>query len=132
MYHRHSPKDWDHRVRHMGNSVEILRKDSIFVPELRSLTVRRRELGALLRGLRTQKNLTVEQVAASLLCSASKVSRMETGHGVATPRDIRDLCGLYGVADEAERERMMQLARDARSKSPRTLPFSGESPGARR
>ena len=26
------------------------------------------------------------------------------------PRDIRDLCDLYGVTDEAERERMMRLA----------------------
>jgi transcriptional regulator with XRE-family HTH domain len=84
------------------------------VPEVRSPTVRRRELGALLRALRQQRNLTVEQVAASLLCSSSKVSRMETGHGVATPRDVRDLCDLYEVTDEAERNRMMQLARDGK------------------
>jgi transcriptional regulator with XRE-family HTH domain len=81
---------------------------------VRSPTVRRRELGARLRALRTEKNLTVEQVAATVLCSASKVSRMETGHGVATPRDIRDLCDLYGVTDQAERERMLQLAREGR------------------
>ena len=84
------------------------------MPEVRSPTVRRRELGARLRALRTEKNLTVEQVAATVLCSASKVSRMETGHGVATPRDIRDLCDLYGVTDQAERERMLQLAREGR------------------
>jgi len=84
------------------------------LPEVRSPTVRRRELGARLRALRTEKNLTVEQVAATVLCSASKVSRMETGHGVATPRDIRDLCDLYGVTDQAERERMLQLAREGR------------------
>jgi hypothetical protein len=35
---------------------------------------------------------------------------METGHGVATRRDIRDLCDLCGVTDQAERDRMMQLA----------------------
>jgi transcriptional regulator with XRE-family HTH domain len=81
---------------------------------VRSPTVRRRELGALLRALRTEKKLTVEQVAASLLCSASKVSRMETGHGAATPRDVRDLCELYGVTDQAERERMLRLAREGR------------------
>jgi transcriptional regulator with XRE-family HTH domain len=84
------------------------------VPEGRSPTVRRRELGALLRALRTGRNLTVEQVAASLLCSASKVSRMETGHGLATPRDIRDLCDLYEVTDKAQRDRLMQLARESR------------------
>jgi transcriptional regulator with XRE-family HTH domain len=64
----------------------------------------------LLRALRNQKGLTVEQVADSLLCSPSKVSRMETGQGGATPRDIRDLCNLYDVTDEAERDRMMTLA----------------------
>lgn len=78
--------------------------------EVGSPAVRRRELGALLRTLRTEKGLTVEQVAEQLLCSPSKVSRMETGHGIATLRDIRDLSNLYGVADEAQRDRMMRLA----------------------
>jgi transcriptional regulator with XRE-family HTH domain len=84
------------------------------VPEVRSPTVRRRELGALLRSLRNEKGLTVDQVATSLMCSPSKVSRMETGHGAATPRDIRDLCNLYGVTDEAERDRMMKLSHEGK------------------
>jgi len=84
------------------------------VPEVRSPTVRRRELGALLRALRNDKGLTVEQAADQLLCSPSKVSRMETGHGAATPRDIRDLCDLYGITDQAERDRMMKLAREGK------------------
>jgi len=88
------------------------------VPDARgssgSPTVRRRELGALLRTLRNARDLTVEQVAAELLCSPSKVSRMETGQRGATPRDIRDLCALYGVADPAERERLMTLAREGK------------------
>ncbi len=84
------------------------------MPDVRSPTVRRRELGALLRALRNRKGLTVDQVAEQLLCSPSKVSRMETGHGVASPRDIRDLCDLYGVADTAERDRMMQLSHEGK------------------
>ena len=84
------------------------------MPEVRSPTVRRRELGALLRALRNQNGLTVEQAAEQLLCSPSKVSRMETGHGAATPRDIRDLCDLYGITDQAERDRMMKLAREGK------------------
>lgn len=79
------------------------------MPEVRSPTVRRRELGALLRSLRTEQGLTVEQVAERLLCSPSKVSRMETGHRGATLRDIRDLCDLYGVTDPAERDKMTKL-----------------------
>jgi transcriptional regulator with XRE-family HTH domain len=78
-----------------------------------SPALRRRELGALLRALRNEKGLTVEQVAERLLCSPSKVSRMETGQG-ATARDVRDLCNLYDVTDEAERDRMMTLAREGK------------------
>jgi transcriptional regulator with XRE-family HTH domain len=114
MYHRHSPKGWDHWFRVMSNSIESPRKDATFVPEARSPTVRRRELGALLRRLRTEQGLTVEQAAGRLLFSMSKLSRMETGHGVATPRDIRDLCDLYGVTDEAERDHMTHLAVEGR------------------
>jgi transcriptional regulator with XRE-family HTH domain len=84
------------------------------VPEVRSPTVRRRELGALLRTLRTRNGLTVDQVADHLLCSSSKVSRMETGYGTVTARDVRDLCDLYGITDEAERRRLMTLAREGR------------------
>jgi transcriptional regulator with XRE-family HTH domain len=83
------------------------------VPEVHSPALRRRELGAVLRALRNAKGLTVEQVAERLLCSPSKVSRMETGQG-ATARDIRDLCELYGVADAAERDRLTTLAREGK------------------
>jgi len=107
----HNPNGMDDRAWPVGYSCGRKRPP---LPEVRSPTVRRRELGALLRALRTEKNLTVEQVAASLLCSASKVSRMETGHGAATPRDVRDLCELYGVTSQAERDRMLQLAREGR------------------
>jgi len=83
------------------------------VAEVHSPALRRLELGALLRALRSAKGLTVEQVAERLLCSPSKVSRMETGQG-ATARDIRDLCELYGVADAAERDRLMTMAREGK------------------
>jgi transcriptional regulator with XRE-family HTH domain len=84
------------------------------VAEVHSPALRRRELGALLRALRNRKGLTVEQVADSLLCSPSKVSRMETGQGSATARDVRDLSNLYEVTDQAERDRMMTLAREGK------------------
>jgi transcriptional regulator with XRE-family HTH domain len=87
------------------------------LPEAHNPTVRRRELGALLRALRNEKGMTVEQVADQLLCSPSKVSRMETGRGLATPRDIRDLCDLYQVTDDAERDRMMDLAKESKQQA---------------
>lgn len=88
------------------------------MPEARrspgSPTVRRRELGAMLRALRNERGLTVDQVAAELLCSPSKVSRLETGQRGATLRDVRDLCNLYGVTEAADRERLMTLAREGK------------------
>jgi transcriptional regulator with XRE-family HTH domain len=86
------------------------------VPEVHSPALNRRELGAVLRALRNAKGFTVEQVAERLLCSPSKVSRMETGQGIATPRDIRDLCDLYEVTD-AERDRMQTLAREGKRRA---------------
>jgi transcriptional regulator with XRE-family HTH domain len=101
------------------------------VPEARtstgSPTVRKRELGALLRALRNERGLTVDQVAEELMCSPSKVSRMETGQRGATRRDIRDLCDLYGVTDAAERERLMTLAREGKQQGwwqPFSLPYN--------
>jgi transcriptional regulator with XRE-family HTH domain len=84
------------------------------VPEVRSPTIRRRELGAMLRALRQEQGLTVEQVAEMLLCSPSKVSRMETGQRGATLRDVRDLAGIYGLTDQAKVDNLMNLARAGR------------------
>src|SRR5260370_37514308 len=57
--------------------------------------------------------MTIEEVAERLLCSPSKVSRMETGARSPTFRDIRDLCDLYNVAD-TQRQDLMELARESR------------------
>jgi transcriptional regulator with XRE-family HTH domain len=58
--------------------------------------------------------MTVEQVAERLLCSPSKVSRMETGQRGATLRDVRDLCELYGVTDKAQVDHLMDLVREGK------------------
>lgn len=84
------------------------------MPEVHSPIVRRHELGALLRALRTDKGFTVDQVAERLLCSPSKVSRMETGQRGVTARDIRDLCDIYEITDKTEREHLAQLAREGK------------------
>lgn len=78
-----------------------------------SPTVRQRELGKRLRELRGQHDLTVEDVAEKLLCSATKVSRLETGARRPSLRDVRDLCVIYAV-DESTSAELMRLARGAR------------------
>lgn len=74
----------------------------------------RRELGVLLRTLRQERGLTVEQAAAHLMCSVGKVKRMEASFKAGTPRDVRDLCDLYDVTGKAERDRLMKLAEEGR------------------
>ncbi|WFE25725.1 helix-turn-helix transcriptional regulator [Solwaraspora sp. WMMD791] len=83
--------------------------------ERRSPTVRRRRLGAELRRRRDAAGVTIDAVAERLECSASKVSRIETGHTTATPRDVRDMLEIYGVTG-AEAEELVQIAREARQK----------------
>jgi transcriptional regulator with XRE-family HTH domain len=73
--------------------------------------VHQRELGAHLRQLRHGRGLTVDDVARELLCSATKISRIETGARAASLRDVRDLCRIYGVADPTD---LMDLAKRAR------------------
>jgi transcriptional regulator with XRE-family HTH domain len=76
-------------------------------------TVRQRELGKRLRELRNQHGYTVEDVAERLLCSPTKISRLETGTRRPSLRDVRDLCALYEVDEPAAAE-FMELARGAR------------------
>jgi transcriptional regulator with XRE-family HTH domain len=78
-----------------------------------SPTVRQRELGLRLRKIRTSRGLTVEEVADKLMCSAAKVSRLETGARRPVLRDIRELCELYSL-DEATTSEFMRLTRQAR------------------
>jgi transcriptional regulator with XRE-family HTH domain len=79
------------------------------------MMVRRRRLATELRRLREAAQLTCDEVAARLDCSASKISRIETGHVSVSPRDVRDLLGIYGVPDD-QRDSLSQLARESRHK----------------
>jgi len=78
-----------------------------------SPTVRMLELATRLRALRMRAGLGIDAVAGELMCSASKVSRLETGNRPASPRDVRDLCRLYDVPD-TEFHELMELARQAK------------------
>ncbi|MGX6605429.1 helix-turn-helix domain-containing protein [Micromonosporaceae bacterium Da 78-11] len=81
----------------------------------RSPTIRRRRLGVELRRHREAAGATIDVVAARIGCSTSKVSRIETGHTSATPRDVQDMLDIYGVADSVKVE-LVQIAREARQK----------------
>jgi transcriptional regulator with XRE-family HTH domain len=80
-----------------------------------SPTLRKRRLVSELRRLREVAGLTIEEVGERLECSASKISRIETGRVGVTPRDVRDMLDAYG-ADPALIDELVQLAREARRK----------------
>lgn len=80
-------------------------------------TLRKRQLGFLLRQLRTERGLSIDEVTERAMFSATKLSRLETGRVGASPRDIRDLCIVYGITDPAERDRLMTLAREGKQRA---------------
>jgi transcriptional regulator with XRE-family HTH domain len=81
-----------------------------------SPTLRRRELAARLRDLRVQNGLTAEEVAARMLVSPAKISRIETAARGVSLRDVRDLCEIYSV-DKGERDHLATLVREAKQPS---------------
>ncbi|MER6816430.1 helix-turn-helix transcriptional regulator, partial [Spirillospora sp. NPDC000708] len=81
-----------------------------------SPSVRRRRLSRELRKLREAADMTADQVSERLEWSQGKLSGMETNKWRRpNPRDIRDLCELYG-ADEAATEALMAMARESRKR----------------
>ncbi|MBL7253552.1 helix-turn-helix domain-containing protein [Paractinoplanes lichenicola] len=75
--------------------------------------VRRIQLGARLRALRLANGLSREQAGFPIRASESKISRMELGRVGFKERDVSDLLTLYGVHDEAERQRLLTLTRES-------------------
>ncbi|WP_144123746.1 helix-turn-helix domain-containing protein [Catellatospora sichuanensis] len=76
-------------------------------------TVLRMLLGAQLRRLRESRGISREDAGWQIRASESKISRMELGRVGFKERDVADLLTHYGVTDEAEREAMAALARQA-------------------
>lgn len=78
-------------------------------------TVRRILLGSQLRRLREARGVSRQEAGYVIRASESKISRLELGRVSFKERDVADLLTLYGVADDGEREALLQLARDAKT-----------------
>jgi transcriptional regulator with XRE-family HTH domain len=76
-------------------------------------TVRRILVGAQLRRLRESRNITREAAGYRIRAHESKISRLELGRVGFKDRDIADLLEFYGVEDEAQRDALVALAREA-------------------
>ena len=76
-------------------------------------TVLRMLLGAQLRRLREHATISRDDAGYHIRASGSKISRMELGRVSFKERDVTDLLEYYGVTDPAEREKLVQLTREA-------------------
>jgi transcriptional regulator with XRE-family HTH domain len=91
-------------------------EDELSSPEvITGPTVLRILLGSQLRKLREAAGITPDMAGYEIRASRSKISRVEHGRVSFKERDVADLLTLYGVDDEDERRRMLNLAQHANS-----------------
>ncbi|MFJ4356133.1 helix-turn-helix domain-containing protein [Streptomyces massasporeus] len=76
-------------------------------------TVRRRRLGAELRRLRLASGLKSSEAAERLMVSQPKISHLENGRRTVSPRDVRDLCAIYGVTDPQVIGSLLQMVKES-------------------
>lgn len=65
------------------------------------------------------------EAAQAMLCSTSKMSRIESGQAIVSPLELRTLLRLYNVPEGEAAERIQAIAAAARQRSPkfRVLPW---------
>ncbi|SHK59515.1 Helix-turn-helix domain-containing protein [Nocardiopsis flavescens] len=79
-----------------------------------SPSARRRRLSALLRRVREDRGLKIDDVNRQLGWASGKLSRMERNEWkLPSPRDMKDLAEVYELPEDM-REALMSLAREAR------------------
>lgn len=76
-------------------------------------TVLRITLGSQLRRLREGLGISRDAAGEAIRASHAKISRLELGRVGFNERDVADLLTLYKVTDPGERERFLELARQA-------------------
>lgn len=76
-------------------------------------TVRKRQLGSVLRRMREDAGLKLDDVAARTTLNAAKTSRIETARTGVKPTDLTTLLDLYGEEDAAKRALLHYLAKNA-------------------
>ncbi|MEV7340554.1 helix-turn-helix transcriptional regulator [Streptomyces sp. NPDC093544] len=76
-------------------------------------TVRSRRLGAALRRYRLFAKLDQPQAAEVIAAHQTRVSRIETGHVIARPIEIRAMLKAYGVDEPEVREKLEALAKQS-------------------
>ncbi len=83
----------------------------------RGRTTTRRLLRGVLRGLRQKKGMSVEEVAAEVEWSASKLIRVEGGQVGLSVSDLNALLQVYEVHERTQVEELRVLARASRQRA---------------
>ncbi len=79
-------------------------------------TALRMMLGSHLRRLRERAGVSRTDAGWAIRASESKISRLELGRVGFKERDVEDLLTLYGVTEPHERQRLLELAREANNR----------------
>lgn len=82
-------------------------------------TPQRIQLGRELREWRERRGIEGAAVAERLMCSISKVSRIESGQATVLPLELAALLELYRVPEGEASERITQIAAEARERPKR-------------
>jgi transcriptional regulator with XRE-family HTH domain len=83
---------------------------------VRSPTAVRRELGQRLRGLRTEKDMTVAEAAQRVGFSQSKLTKIELAQAVATRNDVLTMLDVYEETDPGQQAMLLAMVRAGASK----------------
>ena len=76
-------------------------------------TALRMIMGGYLRRLREAKGVTRDAAGYEIRSSESKISRMELGRVGFKVRDVEDLLRMYGIEEQSEIDRLLQLVKEA-------------------
>ncbi|WP_189218032.1 MULTISPECIES: helix-turn-helix domain-containing protein [Streptomyces] len=79
-------------------------------------TIRRRRLGACLRGFRSEAGLTLDSAAGAMGWKAPKLSKIESATQSIRPSEVGALLSVYGIEDAQVKEALGALAQDAGKK----------------
>ncbi|MGH8967328.1 MAG: helix-turn-helix domain-containing protein, partial [Actinomycetes bacterium] len=80
-------------------------------------TPQRLQLGRELRTWRLRSGMEARAVAQVLVCSPSKVSKIESGQATVSPLELQMLLRLYAVPEGEPTERITAVAASARQRS---------------
>jgi transcriptional regulator with XRE-family HTH domain len=83
---------------------------------VRSPTAVRRELGQRLRGLRSEKGMTVAEAAEQAGFSQSKLTKIELAQAVATRDEVLKMLDVYGETDPGQQALLLSMVRAGVSK----------------